>query len=71
MQFRAEYYALKNDIRNEYVKRVENVYICNVKDFNGKICNTILSVNKKPSHLLQHFYFYHRDLYDRFKNGGY
>ena len=63
---KAEYYAVRNDIRYKYVKRIENIYICNVILDNGKPCNTVLSINKKPSQLIRHFYDYHYDLYKEF-----
>lgn len=58
---RAEYYAIKTDMREKYIIRIDNAYICNYNN-----CNTVLSVGKKPTNIIRHFYFYHRDIYHEF-----
>lgn len=57
-KLRAYYYAVKTDLRIEYTEIVDNAYIC-------KLCDCVLSYNKKPKNILRHFYVYHKDIYNQ------
>ena len=58
---RAEYYSIATDMREQYIIKIGNAYVCNYNN-----CHTVLSVGKKPHNVIKHFYNYHRAVYHEF-----